>query len=49
VGLVVGGLAGMATWGALSPSEADRDRLSSARGDVAEALNTAERRRLGLE
>jgi hypothetical protein len=53
VGGFLGGLlgitAGVLSWVALSPSEADLTRLSSARGDLAEALNTDERRRLGLE
>ena len=49
MGLVIGGMTGLVTWGFLSPSEQDFTRLSSARGDIAEALNVAERRRLGLE
>jgi hypothetical protein len=53
VGGFLGGLlgitAGVLSWSALSPSEADLTRLSAARGDLAEAINTAERQRLGLE
>jgi hypothetical protein len=49
LGSLLGITAGVMSWVALAPSEADLTRLSSARGDVAEALNVAERRRLGLD
>ncbi len=52
VGGFLGGLlgitAGVLTGVALAPSEADEARLSSARSDLADAVNTEERRRLGL-
>ncbi len=49
VGALLGTIPGLILGVVLSPSDADRSRLSSARSDVAEAINVADRRELGLE
>ena len=48
VGSVVGMMAGLVTWGTMAPSSSDQARVSAARGEIAEAMNSAERDRLGL-
>jgi len=53
VGGFLGGLlgvtAGVVTHTILAPSDEDKTRLTAARSDLAEAINTGERQRLGLE
>jgi hypothetical protein len=47
-GATLGILLGLTTSGVLYPPDSDQQRLSRARGDIANALNDAERAKLGL-
>lgn len=48
IGGVLGVITGLVTWGTMAPTSSDQARVSAARGEIAETMNSAERDRLGL-